>query len=409
MNVALMDLVIKITIKNFMISNRIIVLTILIMFMHNGFSQPNTFITKRENLNANLKKIRQNNSFLCQAKKELLNAANKIINKKEVYSVTFKSQFPPSNSKNDFYSLSRYAWPDPESKNGLPYITIDGKINPEIKEIPDSYMLGNLSSDVYILGLAYFFTENEKYSRWVKKIIDVFFINEKTKMNPSFKYSHIVKGKNVSSSTIGSMVFLKLIDGIQLIKPSKNWTAGDHKDLGNWFKRFLEWLINSEQGKKNSVAPNNIGTYYTDQIAAYALFTNQPILARNILNFQGKERIETQIDAQGKMPLELNRATPWEYVKYNLTAFDYMVQIGNTINVDLLDYQNSKGGSIRKAFDWLLPFATGQKKWTYGNQVSGNQIQIVLLRLNSVRYNGINYNGITNRFDYLEILTGDVY
>jgi len=48
------------------------------------------------------------------------------------YTVTDKERAGASGNVKDYVSLSRYFWPDPKSKDGLPYIRKDGYTNPEI-------------------------------------------------------------------------------------------------------------------------------------------------------------------------------------------------------------------------------------------------------------------------------------
>src|SRR5699024_1386341 len=135
-----------------------------------------------------------------------------------------------------------------------------------------------------------------------------------------------------------------------------------------------------EKGKKEGLSPNNVGTYYACQIASYALFTDQIDLAREIVNVYGKRMVNVQIDDEGKMNSELKRATAWEYVKFNLIAFDYLVEIGDVLGIDLYNYQNAKGGSVKKVHEWLSQFADGRNKWSYGKGPSSVQVSKILQR-----------------------------
>ncbi len=53
------------------------------------------------------------------------------------FSVMDKKDTPPSGDKHDYMSLAPYWWPNPATKDGLPYIRHDGETNPERYKVPD--------------------------------------------------------------------------------------------------------------------------------------------------------------------------------------------------------------------------------------------------------------------------------
>ena len=68
------------------------------------------------------------------------------------------------------------------------------------------------------------------------------------------------------------------------------------------------------------------------------------------------KRISVQIEADGKQPLELERTTSWQYSVFNLEALTKLGILGEKVGVDLWNYENPEGGSIRKALDFVLPY-----------------------------------------------------
>ena len=54
----------------------------------------------------------------------------------------------------------------------------------------------------------------------------------------------------------------------------------------------------------------------------------------------------------------------------NLRGLMALAQLGEPLDVDLWAFKTSDGRSIRKALDFLAPFAAGQKKWEY-KQITG--------------------------------------
>lgn len=201
-------------------------------------------------------------------------------------------------------------------------------------------------------------------------------------MNPNFEFSQIKLGHpNSGGATISANHFLDVIEGIQLIKNSNAWSKKEQQHMESWFKKYLDWMLNSKKGAKERKASNNIGTYYTVQAATYALFSKQEKLAKKIIEEDAPKRIADQIDETGAMSKELKRATPWDYVKYNLDAFKYLVNVAQKTNVDLWNYEAPNKGSIKKAFEWLVPYAKDEKKWNYGKKVyKKSAFRIVLKR-----------------------------
>jgi hypothetical protein len=53
--------------------------------------------------------------------------------------------------------------------------------------------------------------------------------------------------------------------------------------------------------------------------------------------------------------------------------------------VNFWNYQTSKSADLRTAFDWLLPYALGEKKWEYQqiSKYNKNEIYPLLLQASS--------------------------
>src|SRR4029079_7955146 len=93
----------------------------------------------------------------------------------------------------------RSVCPAPPNPDGLPYISLDGKTNPEIDEY-DAKPFREMSGNVHTLALAGYLTGDEKYSARAAQLIRVWFLDEQTNMNPNLDHAQLVKGQNLGRS-----------------------------------------------------------------------------------------------------------------------------------------------------------------------------------------------------------------
>jgi hypothetical protein len=88
-------------------------------------------------------------------------------------------------------------------------------------------------------------------------------------------------------------------------------------------------------------------------------------LAKNLLSEFHRKRIIAQVEADGRQPRELTRMRAWDYSLFNLQALFDAASIAGKLSIDLWSPRSDDQRSIRRALDWLVPFATGERKWTY--------------------------------------------
>lgn len=305
------------------------------------------------------------------------------------FSVMTKSRTPPSGDKHDYMSLAPYWWPNPATKNGLPYVRRDGETNPETRTISDHASVFHLEDAVHALALGYYFTGDKKYSDRATLLLRTWFLDPATRMNPNMNFAQAIPGITPGRGIglIEMRDLPRILDGITLLQGSSSLTPADREGLRRWFSSYLDWLQNSKNGRDESHAKNNHGSWYDQQLTGIALFLGDRDLARRVVETAETKRIALQILPDGREPLELARTKSFSYSVFNLTALMHLAQEGQHVNVDLWTYRAPLGGSIRAALEFLLAPALGEKTWTYKslNGVESDSLTQPLL-LSSMAY-----------------------
>jgi hypothetical protein len=306
------------------------------------------------------------NPIVQDSLKQLLAQADSYLTQ-EASSVMEKKQIASSGDKHDFLTLSPYSWPDPTKPDGLPYIYHDGEINPEAYSIPDGRNMDEMIHRIKILSVAYYFTDNIFYASKASELLRVWFLNNNTHMNPSLQYTEVTLGKDNGSNSgiIAAIYFPELIDAIRLIHDSLPWTKQDQQGIELWFGKYLDWLLNSYAGKKESKRLNNHGTWYDVQASSIALFLNKTEITRDILKKNIDKLIAAKIQPDGSQRFELQRRTSLNYHIFNLLGFFNLAKIGDIIGIDLWNYETRQGSGLQKALDYLLPYALGKETWPH--------------------------------------------
>ena len=321
--------------------------------------------------------------------------------KRPFLSVMMKEKTPPSGDKHDYLSQARYYWPDPSKPDGKPYINRDGISNPELNKL-DRNRLGDMANQVTTLALAWYFSGDERYAQRATEQIRIWFFHKDTRMNPNLKYAQIVPGQNNDMGrcygVIDTYSFVEMLEAVQLLEKSKAFTPKDSKQLKVWFGKLLNWILDSEQGREESLQKNNHSTAYDAQAIAFALYTGNKKTAGDILKEFPKRRIYTQIQPDGKQPEELWRTLAFGYSEYNLQHLIDIVVMGQKVGFSLDQLTSFNGRSLFKAADYLMQFlGKDVTAWPY-KQISGWEGKQQELCKDLYRLHLLN----VNRHDYLE-------
>jgi len=312
------------------------------------------------------KELWKNGNRLTTSSMKLLLAEARLALKRGPYTVTKKEIIPPSGDKHDFLAYMAYSWANPKSKDGLPWIVRDGHNNPAAKI--DWKQMEPMGYDVYILALAYYFTDKPAYAKHAAWLLRTWFIDKETRMNPNANYAKSIPGKTEGGYAVAGFgyVFRRIYDAAGILETSHYWTSQDRKGLREWTYKFMAWVESTKYGQKEYRRNNNHGTFYDMNMALQALYIGDEAKAKKVIQHYMETRIEKQFNPDGTQIFEMRRANNYDYHRCNLMiAFDIAQLADRFDDLDVWNYQTSGGAGLKRAVDFLLPYLTEEKEWPY--------------------------------------------
>jgi Alginate lyase len=241
-----------------------------------------------------------------------------------------------------------------------------------------------LASTVDLLSMAYTLTEDETYATRAVYLLDYWFLNKATKMNPNLNYAQAEKGisNGTANGVIDTWVLPTITDAISLLRGSQAMTAEKYAGFQTWFTTYANWLQTSTNGMQAETGPNNHGSAYDLQVAGILQFLGDTEGAGAVVNAAKWKRVEVQIEGDGVEPLEVVRADSWGCSCLNIKFLTALADLGKRDDVNLWAYTASDGGSIQAAIDFLTPYGLGEGTWPYPevDTVAGADLAEPLLR-----------------------------
>ncbi len=318
---------------------------------------------------------------------QLRNEADKLL-LAEPASVMNKAQIAASGDKHDYFSFGPYWWPDPTKPDGLPNIRDDGKRNPESQLGTDAAAFSRTCLAVETLGLAYWFTRDERYAQQGARLTRTWFLDAATRMNPNLTHAQAVPGINTGRGIgiIEARHLIGLQDGLALIAASPAWTTADRTAFSAWLGDYYLWLTTSKNGLDEAAAENNHGSWYDAQVVALALGLGRSADAKAVLAALPVKRIQRQIEPDGRQPLELERTKSLDYSLFNLEALMLLARFGENAGVEVWESSTPDGRSLRAALGYVAPYADPAKPWPKQDLESVERSRILALLADALRY-----------------------
>lgn len=274
---------------------------------------------------------------------------------------------PMSNGTiHDYYSNGSYWWPNPDTQDHLPYIRRDGLLNPE-NFVEHKNLILRLSLDASVLYRAWKMTGEGKYASMLVRDLVSFFVDEKTRMNPSLRYSQAIPGV-CEGRSIGLIDTLQLIDIPVLALDLRKEGAIDesaYSGLSGWFSEYSKWLIESDFGKTESQERNNHSVTYYAELASFSILSERRDEIHASIRKAFKERLIRQMGEDGLFPEELRRTRAFGYSMFVVDNLAAVATLASRKDDNLWTYN----GLMGKAVDAMLPYVLDKASWPFGEDV----------------------------------------
>lgn len=290
-----------------------------------------------------------------------------------LYSVTDKTTLPPSGDRRDYWHPAPYAWPNPGTPDGLPYVYKDGERVPGTRMYePDSVKydrtaIQRVFDETTTLALAGHIHASDAFMKKACELVRRWFIDEHSAMNPHLAHAQVFMGRNGNKGTSSGLIETKdmyfFLDAVRLISKSRFWQDSDERAMLVWCRKFLNWLNTSDQGRQELRATNNHGTAFDLQTYSLAAFIGDVDQMYEI-SLRALSRLKSHFERDGRQPAELKRTTTAHYTAFNLHLwFNLHSLLLNTARVNLFDetrpYGQKRLAPLKVATSWVLDHGTG--------------------------------------------------
>ncbi len=284
------------------------------------------------------------------------------------FSVMDKTLPPPSGDKHDFLRMPTYAWPNPDTPDGLPYIIRDGQAGPGTTGPEyDMARMRQFTTAVSSLAWAALATDEEAYAEYAVDLLRVWFLDSATRMNPNLTYSKYTPGDEPPYPTgvIATHNWVPMTQAVGILEGTAAWTDSVSAGLRQWFGEYLNWLQTSDQGHAERRSPNNRGTWYDAQLVAFARFVGDDQFATEILRESCPRRLDAQIAPDGSLPHELRRTNSFGYTLMTLKGWAILALTGDLLGCDLWHWTSLDGRGLRAALDYAGQYIGRPEDWPH--------------------------------------------
>jgi hypothetical protein len=262
----------------------------------------------------------------------------------------------------DYYGEAPFWWPDPANP-AAPWVRKEGHVNPD-RFVANKTALSATCDSIFTLGAASFFLDDPRYGRHAAQLINAWFLNPKTRMNPSLEYSQAIRGVNEArGGSIDGRVLVRAVQGMEFLAQSGQWDAKETAATHKWFEDYLRWLTHSKTGGDEKTSGNLRASWWTAQVAAIATFLDDKATGQMAFNYYRDSVFPRQVGAEAITPREEERSRSLAYSAFNAEGMATTCRIAQAQGVDLWSVQGKGGATLATVVAYLAPHLADRKKW----------------------------------------------
>jgi Alginate lyase len=278
------------------------------------------------------------------------------------WSVTFDRPPGLTLDDHDYYSQAPYWWPQEDPK--APYIRKDGQTYPG-RFMANKVAINAMSDAVFTLGTAGYLLDEPRYAQRAARIVRVWFLDPKTRMNPSLDYAQAIRNVNTgrAAGVLDGRVFIHAIQGMEFLAQTGQWDAKDQAAVHKWFQEYLRWLTTDERSLDEKTSGNNHASWWTAQVAAVATFVEDDAAQKMAWAWYRDAILGRQIQPNGSALREEARTKSLSYSAFNVEAMAMTCRIAQVSGVDLWSAKAKNGATLGTVIDYLEPYVADPKKW----------------------------------------------
>ena len=264
----------------------------------------------------------------------------------------------------DFFSQADYAWPNPTSRTGRPYVERDGLSNPDTFTY-HRLAMRQMKDAVAALAAGYALTGDNRYVAKAADFLRVFFLDERTRMNTNLKYAQAVLGSATGRSygIIDTLHLAELPVAIRFLEASPAFPPAVDAGLKQWFTDYTHWILTATNGVKEMNAANNHSIACFVQLASFAKFTGDDTVLELARQRFKQVLLPRQMTNDGSFPLELKRTKPYGYSIFQADNVSLLCALLSTTDDDLWKFTLPDGRTPRQAVDFIQPYLADKNKW----------------------------------------------